>query len=215
MFFFNISTCFLPRCLTWPSTCDWSAFSVVFFKYLWIYPNTEVYTEMEIHPNPFLKPMIKDGLCHWGCLVLLLSVLSPAFVDLTLQRILTKKWYGQGTARESAWTPLGNGWHLLLEAKLMDKHSFCVLNSCTRTGNPTGRGLKYSDKVFLLILYTDIYLWKQRRSHLWENGGRSRGESTAAPEEESSAAWLGGPEKGEEMMHPLSPLHVCCNRFIL
>lgn len=39
--------------------------------------------------------------------------------------------------------------------------------------------------------------------HLWEDGERSRGEPTTAPEEEGCAALLGGPEKGELMAAPL------------
>lgn len=65
----------------------------------------------------------------------------------------------------------------------------------------------------LLQLWKDIYvketevLWGgvsfferlnvELLKSLWEDGDRSRGKSTSAPEEESFAARIGGPEKGE------------------
>lgn len=85
--------------------------------------------------------------------------------------------------------------------------AFWIWHSCTITGNRLGRGLKSSEQVFRG--------WRGAKldiKWLGKYGGRSRGEPTSTPEEETCATWIGGPEKGELRADPLTTYlqYSCC-----
>ena len=104
------------------------------------------------------------------------SVLSPAPQDIELRRETTKKRYDWDEVCGWGCILPEIGCHLFHEAKLMDRQFFLFLqrHSCTTTGNQVGRGLKYFKQVLPChkgwILSSGKVL-----THLWEDGGRSRG----------------------------------------